>query len=414
MRIKWKVAVIGICAALFVGACSAEPEKEDTVSKEQTEEKKETPEEAAENAKRAKLEMISPSAYNNIDGLDLEPGTYFSVIGKGESEEYWQQIKAGAAAAVADLNEALGYEGSDKIKLVYSGPGTSDDVDEQVNILDEELDRNPSALGIAVVDSQSCEVQFDLATQNGIPIVTFDSASNYQNIMAHVATNHKKAASEAADHMAESLSEEGKILMFSHDSKSTTSKERIDCFVEQIQNQYPNMSVTETYYMDKLDEWKKTIARERMGISETDDEVMTDDTDTSVDASALAKAVEEIADEEVYDYILEKNPDIKGIYATNGQAVMNMVNLCERAGRDDLVIIGYDADAEEIQAVEDGKVAGLIVQNPYGMGYATVVAEARSVLEIGNEAEVDTGYVWVTGDNIKDKEIQRKLYTPDK
>lgn len=412
MRRKWKVAAIGICAAMLVGACSAEPEKEETVSQEQTEEKKETPEEAAENAKSAKLDMISPSAYNNIEGLDLEPGTYFSVIGKGESEEYWQQIKAGAAAAVADLNKALGYEGSDKIKLVYSGPSTSDDVDEQVNILDEEMDRNPSALGIAVIDSQSCEVQFDLATQNGIPIVTFDSASNYQNIMAHVATDHKKAASEAADHMAELLGEEGQILMFSHDSKSTTSKERIDSFVEEIQSQYPNMSVTETYYMDNLDEWKEVIARERLGISETEGEEAEAEENTEA-ADALAKTISEITDEEVYDYILEKNPDIKGIYATNGQAVMNMVNLCERAGREDLVIIGYDADADEIQAVEDGKVAGLIVQNPYGMGYATVVAEARSVLEIGNEAEVDTGYVWVTGDNIGDKEIQYKLYTAD-
>ena len=76
MRRKWKVAAIGMCAALLACACSAEPEKEEAVNKEQTEEKKETPEEAAENAKRAKLEMISPSAYNNIDGLDLEPGTY--------------------------------------------------------------------------------------------------------------------------------------------------------------------------------------------------------------------------------------------------------------------------------------------------------------------------------------------------
>lgn len=38
------------------------------------------------------------------------------------------------------------------------------------------------------------------------------------------------------------------------------------------------------------------------------------------------------------------------------------------------------------------------------MGYATVVAAARAALEIGNEATVDTGYVWVDKENMDDPE----------
>ena len=60
--------------------------------------------------------------------------------------------------------------------------------------------------------------------------------------------------------------------------------------------------------------------------------------------------------------------------------------------------------------MKDGKVDGLIVQNPFGMGYATVVAAARTVLEIGNEAEVNTGYVWVTAGNMNDDTITPFLY----
>ena len=78
---------------------------------------------------------------------------------------------------------------------------------------------------------------------------------------------------------------------------------------------------------------------------------------------------------------------------------------------DDVVIIGYDADKEEIEALKNGKIFGLVVQNPYGMGYAAVVAEARCVLESGNEAEIDTGYIWVTAENLDRKETQQMLYT---
>lgn len=409
MKKRWRVAAICISMMMLASACGTESEKEEpAVSTEEAEEKEETPEEAAEYAKQAKLEAISPSAYGNIDGLDLEPGTYFSIIGKSSSEEYWMAVKAGAEAAVSDLNDALGYEGNDKVKVVYSGAKASDDVDEQVNILDEELARYPAALGIAIIDSKSCNVQFDLATQNGIPIITFDSASSYQGIMAHISTDNEEAATEAAVHMAEALEEEGQVLIIAHDSKSLTSQERVDSFVSEIQDNHPEMTVTETYYMDKLYEIKRRIAEERAGIADTEDDTSEED---SADESVSEEAVQAVSDEEVYDYIFEKNPDIKGIYATNGQYVAKMAELCEQREKEDIVIMGYDADTEEVQALKDGKVAGLIVQNPYGMGYAAIVAEARCVLDLGNEAEIDTGYTWVTVDNIEEKEIQRMLYT---
>mgnify|MGYP002249898553 FL=1 len=46
------------------------------------------------------------------------------------------------------------------------------------------------------------------------------------------------------------------------------------------------------------------------------------------------------------------------------------------------------------------------MQNPFGIGYASVVAAARSILQTGNEALVDTGYVWVTNENMEDASIK--------
>lgn len=418
MKKRWIAAFISVCMTALACACAAEPEKPDTPV--QSAKKKETPEDAAELAKQAKLDIISPSAYGNVDGLDVEPATYFSIIGKGATEEYWSKVKKGAEAAVADLNKALDYEGNDRVKVVYSGPSESDNVDEQVNILDEELARYPSALGIAVIDSQSCNVQFDLAVQNGIPVVTYDSESSYQGIMANISTDNRKASAEAAVHMAENLGEEGQVLVLGHDSRSVTCKERTEGFVEEIKENHSEMSTTNIYYMDKLDELKEKIARERAGLPEAEEDEPSeasegnhsddgsDSADTSDSGEITEEALQEISDEEVYDYIFDNNPDIKGIFATNGQAAMQMVSLCEEQERD-MVIIGYDADKEEVEALKEGKLFGLVVQNPYGMGYATIVAEARCVLESGNEAEIDTGYTWVTADNIDSKEVQRML-----
>ena len=38
------------------------------------------------------LMLISPAAYNNVEGLNLEPGTYISIIGKDDSSSYWTNV----------------------------------------------------------------------------------------------------------------------------------------------------------------------------------------------------------------------------------------------------------------------------------------------------------------------------------
>ena len=58
---------------------------------------------------QASLDAISPAVYAEVDDLDLEPGTYISVIGKTENTSYWKQAAAGVQQAADDINEKLGY-----------------------------------------------------------------------------------------------------------------------------------------------------------------------------------------------------------------------------------------------------------------------------------------------------------------
>ena len=78
--------------------------------------------------------------------------------------------------------------------------------------------------------------------------------------------------------------------------------------------------------------------------------------------------------------------------------------------RDDLYFVGFDAGKEQQKLLTKDIVDGIVVQNPYGIGYATVVAAARHVLELGNEAFVDSGYTWVTKSNMENEDIKGMLY----
>lgn len=378
MKKKIAVMAVMLCTAMLGTACAGKDTSDkDSVVLDQGEE---------ESADQTKLNMIQPQAYGSVEGLNLEKGSYISIIGKAENSEYWDEVKRGAEDAVDDLNEALGYSGKDEIKVTYNAPGHEGDVDEQINILDEELDRYPIAVGISVIDKTACEVQFDLATQNSIPIVEFDSASDYQGAMAFISTNNEEAGMTAADKMAGMLNEQGEVLLFIQDNISGSAKQRESGMVSQFQTQYPGINVSGVYHMDELDTLKEETGKK------------------------LEKETEDVTDEEVLSQIIADHPNAKGCIAANGDTTEMIIDACEDAGRDDMKIIGFDGGETLTEALEDGKLEGMIIQNPYGMGYATVVASARSALELGNEAKVDTGYAWVTKDNMKETAIKNMLY----
>lgn len=408
MKMRKSIFGVMLCLVLALSACSSKDEpKEEPQGTEnigQTDSAEDEEKEQKEKKYQAKLDAVSPSAYREANGLALEEGAYISVIGKTNGTAFWDEVKKGAEQAAEDLNEALGYEGSAKVKVTYNGPSEAENIDEQVNILDEELARYPVAVAIAIADAKACEVQFDLAAENNIPVVAFDSGSDYKGLMAMVSTDNEKSAKEAAQHMAEAVGAGGEVVVLSHDSKSKTASVREQVFAGTMKSEYPDTPVAGIY---RQDEMRKIISDEvNKGAYRLDGG---EPSGTELPEEEWIKE-EEITKEQIIDYILKKHPAVKGCYATNGESVVSVVDGLERLNMEGVSVIGYDADADEIEALKAGKIAGTVVQNPFGMGYASVIAASRASLSMANEAYIDTGYLWVTKDNVDSKQVKQMLY----
>ncbi|GAA0794432.1 sugar ABC transporter substrate-binding protein [Clostridium sp. AF19-22AC] len=386
MKKKWTIIVSAVlCIMLAVCACS---KKEETP--------KFTGDTTEEPPYQDNLNAISPSAYNNVQGLKLEPGAYISIIGKDDSSSYWKALKSGVEQAAEDLNKALGYKGDDKVKVTYNAPGVGEDIDEQVNILDEELARYPDAIGIASIDADACTVQFDLASENGIPIIALDSGNSYQGIQCTIKTNNEEAAGTGAYKLSGEIENKGGVLLVVHDSKSASSKEREDGFKKEIENNHPDVTIEETIYLDKMDDLKKAIAEEKNKNKKAEEKEITPDS---------------LTDEDVIQYYLEKHPDVKGCFGTNVTATKLALSSLKQAEKsDDIILMGFDGGKDQIESLKNGDIRGLVVQNPFGIGYASVIAASRTILQSGNEAVVDTGYIWVTQENLEEESIQNMLY----
>lgn len=394
MKKKLRLIALVLSISLICCCCnntSADEENDPPVSNNvNTDTNEDTP-----NENQSKLDVLRPIAYSNIDGLVLEPGSYISIIGRYDEGSYWEEVENGANQAIEDINDALGYKGDDKIKLNFSAPDICDDVDEQINILDEELARYPVAICISAIDTTACAVQFDLAAENSIPIITFDSGSDYQNITAHISTNNKEAAQTAAAELAALTGGTGEVAVFVHDSLSMTAKDRKQAFIDKLAKDFPDISVVNIYHLDELEDMAKQIAEEQNADITNEEE--------KIDPATFTQ-------EDVIKYILEKTPNLNAVYATNQDTTQLVANALASLEKDDLYFVGFDGGEEQLELLEDEEVDGLIVQNPYGMGYATVIAAARTVLDLGNEAVIDTGYTWVTKETMGDAEIKKMLY----
>lgn len=435
MNGKLKVtAAVVVLAAMVFSACTKEEQPQFTGEGTQ------------EPEYQAHLDAVSPSAYRNVQGLNLEPGTYISIIGKEESSAYSKELNRGVMQAAEDLNTLLGYTGSDRIKVVYNGAAKSEDIGEQVNILDEELSRYPDVLGIASVDEDACTVQLDLATSNGIPIIAFDSGNVHPGILCTVKTDNADAARTGAYKLADEIGGAGQVLLLVNDSESESARERTESFLQEMKENHPDIEVVETIYLDDLAKYKKHIVEEKAreleeggvedGAADNAQETsgsVTNETqpgdagnnpegqeneesqaasgDAGMTEEEKAAMVNAMSDEDVYAYYLEKYPDLKGMFGTSFSATQAGLKALRKAGRTDGVsLMGFDAGKEQLEALKNGEIKGLVVQNPFGMGYAAVVAAARTILDQGNEAQVDTGYTWVTQENMEDAAIKRMLY----
>ena len=296
------------------------------------------------------------------------------MVIKNTESDYWKAVKKGMEQAVSDLNEYLGYKGDDAIICTIEGPKDENGVDEQVNILDMVLTENPVVVCLSAVDMSSCEAQLEAAQEDGIPVVMLDSGvkSDDDLVYAYCGTDNKEAGEEAAKQLCEAIKDAGEVAVMSHTQLSQSSKDRVEGFQEEITKNHPNVSVVSVDYQPSKDD--------------------------------------DPTEEESIEAVLEKYPDLKGYYATNQATSEAVLSVLDKHTDRSVQMIGVDMGDTQKKAIEEGKEVGSVCQNPYGMGYATIVAGARASLGLESDKKIDSGFQWIDKNTIGLEEYARYLY----
>jgi len=109
--------------------------------------------------------------------------------------------------------------------------------------------------------------------------------------------------------------------------------------------------------------------------------------------------------------LITANPNLRGVFANNlimaqgvGQA------LAENKKADTIKMIGFDADDKLIGLLKDGTIYGLIVQDPYRMGYDGIKTALAASKGEKVPAFVDTGANLITKANMNNEKEHALLF----
>ena len=111
--------------------------------------------------------------------------------------------------------------------------------------------------------------------------------------------------------------------------------------------------------------------------------------------------------------VLQANPDIVGMFATNTFGALGAGTAIQNAGLQGAIEVAlFDASEENIGFLNDGIVSLVIAQKPADMGYLGVVAQIANLRGVSSmPARVPTGYAVINADNVDDPDVARFIYT---
>lgn len=306
--------------------------------------------------------------YTSLEELTPEAGSRIAVVLKSTRDEFWTTVRDGIEDAVKALNEKMGYTGEDQITVSFDGPTDDSDVEKQIDLIDTVLSENPTILCIAAIDRQSCEAQLEMAAENDIPVVMLDSGVESGPISALCATDNYAAGTEAAKKMAEAIGDEGQIAVMTHAESTQTSQDREKGFTDEISKNHPNIEIVNISH-------------------ENDDFTM----------------------EKMADAVFTLYPEVEGYFCTNEDASGAVLDALDAAGKE-ITVIGFDSGEQQQNAVKNGTELGFFAQNPYGMGYAAVIAGVRADQNLEVDTFINTSYQWIDSSNLENEEYSSYLY----
>lgn len=293
--------------------------------------------------------------------------TRIAVIPKGTSHEFWKSVNAGAVKAARELD----------VEVVWKGPIKEDALKEQIDIVDSFIGQGVNGIVLAPLNDKGLQPPVKQAKAKGIPVVIFDSALQGEDHVSYVATDNLAAGKLGGEKLASAIGGKGDVILLRYLEGSASTNQREQGFLDAM----------------KAASGIKVVSDNQYGGASTE----------TAKAASESLLVAQGAD----------SGKIAGVFCPNESTTFGMLLALKNLKLEGKVkLVGFDASEKLVGGLKEGHIEGLVVQNPFNMGYLAVKTMVAHLKKEKIEAVIDTGARVVDKANMEQPDI-KELLAPD-
>lgn len=390
MKKKILAVVLSTVMVLSVAGCGSSNQTS-TPAPETKEETAETTEETTEAAEETTETAASGSDY------------HFEIIVKSFQSTYWQ-------AAVQGIEKACDELG---VTANANGPANESDIADQVQMLDDAIQKAPDGIGLAACDTNSVIDSLAKALESGIPVVCFDtgvSEAPEGAVVATVATDNEAAGACAATNMYPVIKDV--VAAATADAPVRIGEVNQDATALNIQQRGLGF-INEMIKLCTADGKKVAVVGNEFYVNNCTDKGDEATAEVIIEVAVPAQTTVDLATTEAKK-IMSK-ADTIAIFGSNQTTAEGVITANETLNKlatdpaEGIIGAGFDAGTPQKAAINGGKLIGSVTQSPLMMGYKTIytlvdICDGKTVEDIPME-----GY-WYNTENMADENIAPNLY----
>jgi ribose transport system substrate-binding protein len=294
-------------------------------------------------------------------------GVRFEFVVKTVNSDYWQTCLDGGKAAAAQFGlDALQFTGAD----------SEANIQRQIELVEDAIAKRPDYLVLAPTSSTALDRTIENATNAGIDVILVDSAANTRAYKTFLATDNHAAGLLAARTLADAIRRK---------TGAAAGKVAYSTFLSGV----GSLTLRDTGFLEGLKAYPaiQVVSHKDAG------------GDQSIKPIAM------VAD------TLTRFPDLVGYFADSLITLEGAVTAFRENRIDSkrVSLVGFDPSPQLIRSLRDGVVDGIILQDPYQMGYGGVAYGLLAAAGLDTPKFIDTGVVAATPANVDSGDIQGLL-----
>ena len=256
--------------------------------------------------------------------------------------------------------EAGMQEKADELGVEVIMQDANGDLTEQTKQLENFISRGVDGIIICPIDSEASGSEVKMVNDAGIPIATVDiECTGGGEILTHIASDNYLGGQLAAEYLGDALNGKGQVAVISNPT-ITPLIEREKGFTETIAEKYPDI------------------------------EIVSNQSGESTREKGL----------EVAENMLEKYPELAGIFSTNDMMGLGAVQAIQAKSMD-TIVVGFDATEEACNAMkEGGPMKASVAQQPKELGAQVLEAIVKAINGEDVDAEVMVEVKTISVDNV--------------